>query len=103
MIAANRVLPSVALIGVIIGVWWTVVVATGSVVFPTPWQVVTGTIELIRDGTLWEHIGASLFRVGAGFGLPIVAGMASLTVAGLAFRSYRARSQPRSRVEQLSR
>ena len=23
--------------------------------------------ELARDGTLWEHIGASLFRVGAGF------------------------------------
>src|SRR4029450_2382321 len=39
---------------------------TGSVVFPTPWQVVLGTLELARDGTLWRHIGASLFRVGAG-------------------------------------
>ena len=72
MIAASRVLPSVAVIAVIIGVWWATVVATGSVVFPTPWQVVTGTVELIRDGTLWEHIGASLFRVGAGFGLAVV-------------------------------
>lgn len=35
------------------------------------------------------------------YGLPFVAGMASLTVAGLAFRSYRSRSQPRSRAEQL--
>jgi NitT/TauT family transport system permease protein len=24
-------------------------------------------MELARDGTLWEHIGASLFRVGVGF------------------------------------
>jgi NitT/TauT family transport system permease protein len=37
--------------------------------------VVTGTVELIRDGTLWEHIGASLFRVGTGFGLAVVVGV----------------------------
>ena len=72
MIAANRVLPAMAVIALIIGVWWAVVVATGSVVFPTPWQVVTGTAELVRDGTLWEHIGASLFRVGTGFGLAVL-------------------------------
>jgi NitT/TauT family transport system permease protein len=72
MIAAKRVLPSIAVIALIIGVWWVVVVATASVVFPTPWQVVTGTIELIRDGTLWEHIGASLFRVGTGFALAVI-------------------------------
>jgi NitT/TauT family transport system permease protein len=34
--------------------------------------VVTGTLELIRDGTLWQHIGASLFRVGTGFGLAVL-------------------------------
>ena len=72
MIAANKVLPPVAVIAVIIAVWWATVLATASVVFPTPWQVVTGTVELIRDGSLWEHIGASLFRVGAGFGLAVL-------------------------------
>lgn len=36
------------------------------------------------------------------YGLPIVAGMASLTIAGLAFRSYRAHQQPRSRVAQMT-
>jgi len=72
MIAAKQVLPAIAVIALIIGVWWAVVVMTASVVFPTPWQVVTGTIELIRDGTLWEHIGASLFRVGCGFGLAVI-------------------------------
>ncbi|HEY2396848.1 MAG TPA: ABC transporter permease [Rudaea sp.] len=68
----KRVLPSLAVIALIIGAWWIIVVATRSVVFPTPWQVVTGTVELIRDGTLWQHIGASLFRVGSGFGLAVL-------------------------------
>jgi NitT/TauT family transport system permease protein len=72
MTAARRVLPSVAVIALIIGVWWAVVALTRSVVFPTPWQVVTGTVELARDGTLWQHIGASLFRVGAGFGFAVL-------------------------------
>ena len=72
MISAKRVLPSIAVIAVIIAVWWIVVRATGSVVFPTPWQVVTGVVELVRDGTLFEHIGASLFRVGVGFGLAVL-------------------------------
>jgi len=72
MIGWNRVLPAIAVIALIVGVWWAVVVLTHSVVFPTPLQVVTGTIELIRDGTLWQHIGASLFRVGAGFGLAVL-------------------------------
>jgi NitT/TauT family transport system permease protein len=72
MTAINRVLPSLAVIALIIGVWWAAVIATASVVFPTPWQVVTGTVELVRDGTLWEHIAASLFRVGAGFGFAVI-------------------------------
>jgi NitT/TauT family transport system permease protein len=64
-------LPSVAVIALLIGAWWAVVAGTGSAIFPTPGQVVTGTLELIRDGTLWDHIGASLFRVAAGFGLAV--------------------------------
>jgi NitT/TauT family transport system permease protein len=66
------VLPSIAVIALIVGAWWAIVIVTHSVVFPTPWQVVTGTVELIRDGTLWQHIGASLFRVGTGFGLAVI-------------------------------
>jgi NitT/TauT family transport system permease protein len=68
----KRILPALAVIALLVGIWWTVVVLTGSVVFPTPWQVVTGTLELIRDGTLWQHIGASLFRVGTGFTLAVL-------------------------------
>ena len=72
MIDAKRVLPSIAVIALIVGAWWAIVIVTHSVVFPTPWQVVTGTVELVRDGTLWQHIGASLFRVGTGFGLAVI-------------------------------
>jgi len=50
-----------------IACWWVIVLQTESVIFPTPLQVVTGTMELVADGTLWDHIGASLFRVGTGF------------------------------------
>ncbi len=67
MIQMKRVLPPIFVIAGIVAVWWAVVVTTASVIFPTPWQVVTGTAELVKDGTLWQHIGASLFRVGIGF------------------------------------
>jgi NitT/TauT family transport system permease protein len=68
----NRIWPPMAVLLAIIVVWWIVVVQTESVIFPTPGQVVTGTLELVEDGTLWEHIAASLGRVGAGFFLAVM-------------------------------
>jgi NitT/TauT family transport system permease protein len=67
-----RALPSLAVMAVLLTVWWALVRFSGSVIFPTPWQVVTGTAELAADGTLWEHIGASLARVAAGFGIAVL-------------------------------
>ncbi len=64
--------PSLLVIAALIAIWWGAVVLTKSVIFPTPLAVVTGTLELARDGTLWEHIGSSLMRVGAGFGLAVL-------------------------------
>lgn len=72
MKGAKQALPSIVVIAVVVGMWWAAVWATKSAIFPTPWAVVTGTLELAEDGTLWEHIGASLMRVGAGFGLAVV-------------------------------
>lgn len=72
MTRLRQVLPSVTVIALLLTAWWVVVVVTGSVIFPTPWQVVTGTVELIENGTLWTHIGASLFRVATGFLLAVV-------------------------------
>jgi NitT/TauT family transport system permease protein len=67
----NKTLPSLAVIGVVVVVWWVAVLATHSLIFPTPGEVVIGTLELLKDGTLWRHIGASLMRVGTGFGLAV--------------------------------
>ncbi|HKR33459.1 MAG TPA: ABC transporter permease [Steroidobacteraceae bacterium] len=64
-------LPSLAVIAALIATWWTTVVVTRSVIFPTPWDVVSGTFELLRDGSLYRHIGASLMRVGTGFLLAV--------------------------------
>jgi NitT/TauT family transport system permease protein len=72
MIRIRQILPALMVIALLLAAWWATVVSTQSVIFPTPWQVVSGTIELIRDGTLWEHIGASLLRVGVGFGLAVL-------------------------------
>jgi NitT/TauT family transport system permease protein len=86
-----RVLPPLAVLIVVIGVWWAVVVKTESAIFPTPWQVVTGAMELVEDGTLWEHIRASLFRVGAGFGLAVLVGIPLglwMGWVGAAFRTF---------------
>ena len=65
-------LPPLAVIAAVVALWWWLVVKTESAIFPTPWQVVTGALELAQDGTLWEHIGASLMRVGTGFLLAMV-------------------------------
>jgi NitT/TauT family transport system permease protein len=64
-------LPPLAVIAALIAVWWIAVTATKSVIFPTPWGVLAGTFELLKDGSLWRHIGASLMRVGAGFFLAV--------------------------------
>jgi NitT/TauT family transport system permease protein len=60
------------LIVVLIGTWWWVLAQGEGSIFPTPWGVVTGAAELIKDGTLWDHIASSLMRVGAGFGLALI-------------------------------
>ena len=67
----KEALPSLAVIAALIAIWWIAVIATHSLIFPTPWAVVTGTFELVQNGTLWRHIGASLMRVGTGFGLAV--------------------------------
>src|SRR5690606_11180923 len=64
-------LPSLAVITALLAGWWVIVVQTESVIFPTPGQVITGTWELIENGTLWLHIGSSLFRVASGFLLAV--------------------------------
>lgn len=60
-------LSPLALVVALVALWWFTVVASGTIIFPTPWDVVLGTLELARLGSLWDHIASSLFRVGAGY------------------------------------
>jgi NitT/TauT family transport system permease protein len=68
----GKIWQSLIVLAMLVAIWWGAVVLTKSVIFPTPWQVLTGALELARDGTLWEHIGASLFRVAAGFIIAVI-------------------------------
>ncbi len=73
----RKVLPPLVLICLLLIGWWAAVLKTNSAIFPTPLQVVTGTLELIEDGSLWEHIGSSLMRVGVNWaagGQPMIRG-----------------------------
>ena len=67
-----QALPSLTVIGALIALWWATVLATHSVIFPTPRAVVSGAWELLEDGTLARHIAASLMRVGVGFALAVL-------------------------------
>ena len=62
-----RIVPPMLVIAALLAIWWAVVARNESHIFPTPLGVATGAWELVEDGTLWEHIGASLARVAAGF------------------------------------
>jgi NitT/TauT family transport system permease protein len=63
----KKFLPPLTLISVLLALWWYAIRRTENAIFPTPVAAVLGIAELTRDGTLWEHITASLFRVGIGF------------------------------------
>jgi NitT/TauT family transport system permease protein len=61
----TRNLPAFVIVLVLVAGWW--VAALGSQIFPTPIRVVEGIVELARQGTLLEHVYASLFRVTIGY------------------------------------
>ena len=67
MVLKTKILPPVALVSFLIALWWTAVAASGTIIIPSPWKVVFGIAELAQQGTLLEHVAASLFRVGTGY------------------------------------
>jgi len=71
----KQVVAPLAIVTLIVAAWWIAVLATNTPIFPTPLQVATAALGLVREGTLWDHVGASLFRVGAGFLLALAVGI----------------------------
>ncbi len=63
-------------------VWHLGVRLSGSDLFPTPWQVGAGFVELAQKGLLVKYIAASLFRVTWGFFLAMLIGIPSGLVLG---------------------
>ncbi|KFI08926.1 ABC transporter permease [Massilia sp. BSC265] len=68
----NRIWPPLLVLAAIVLLWWAAIAHSGSLIFPSPQQVAAGALELARDGTLWQHIAASLVRVATGFLLALV-------------------------------
>ncbi len=64
-----RIAAPTLMIALLIAIWWLIVANSDNPIFPTPGQVASGAWALVQDGTLWQHIEASLFRVEMGFGL----------------------------------
>jgi NitT/TauT family transport system permease protein len=60
---------------VFVTAWHFIVRGTGTDIFPTPGEVVTGTVELARRGVLLKYVVASLFRVSAGYMLAVLVGI----------------------------
>jgi len=56
-----------ALIALMVAAWWAAVTISRTPYFPTPLQVLRGIVELLRNGTLVQHVSASLMRVTIGY------------------------------------
>ncbi len=67
-----RIVAPMLVIALLIAVWWLLLSRGESHIFPTPGQVASGAWALAKDGTLLQHIEASLFRVEMGFGLALL-------------------------------
>ena len=72
---AKAVLLPLAVAVLFVAGWHFAVKLSGSDIFPTPGQVVTGTVELAEKGVLFKYIVASLFRVSAGYLLAVFIGI----------------------------
>jgi len=68
----KRILLPVSVLSLLLAAWTLAISRSRGSIFPVPLQVVTAVGELIADGTLWQHILASLGRVGTGFLLAVL-------------------------------
>lgn len=55
--------------------WDSAVIWSGSRVFPRPFEVLTGLVELGQKGVLVRYVLTSLWRVSTGFGLALIVGL----------------------------
>lgn len=70
--------------------WWAAVKLSGTVLFPTPYEVAAGIGELAQKGVLLKYIVASLFRVSWGFFLATALGVPLGLLLGWYSLAYKA-------------
>ncbi|MBV9434238.1 MAG: ABC transporter permease subunit [Hyphomicrobiales bacterium] len=80
VLAQPRWLSALSVLGAL-AAWWaiTAFAIVPAVLLPTPGEVASATIDILRDGyretTLWQNVGSTLWRCGAGFFLAILTGV----------------------------
>ena len=65
----------VALVGTIIGVWWVLALGVPHYILPGPARVWNALLQISASGELWNDLGITLGRVGAGFILATLIGL----------------------------
>ena len=76
--------------GLFLLTWHFAVKLSGNAIFPTPFKVLTGMIELVRRGVLVKYVVASLFRVASGFLLALIVGIPLGLLIGWFGRAFKA-------------
>jgi NitT/TauT family transport system permease protein len=76
--------PTLLLLALGLWAWSAMSGRFGAYLFPPPGRVLSGLAGIVVDGQLWVHVGASLYRIGLGFGAAVaVAVLAGFLAAGL--------------------
>ncbi|MBI2157078.1 MAG: ABC transporter permease [Candidatus Rokubacteria bacterium] len=73
--AARLHLPTLGAMLLVAAVWSLLSWRYGAYVLPSPLAVLAGFVEILRSGEVWQHTGASLYRILAGFGAAVAAGL----------------------------
>ncbi len=72
---ARLFLQRLALVGVIVGVWWLLALRVPHYVLPGPARVWGALVQISASGTLWQDLGITLGRVATGFVLATLVGL----------------------------
>jgi NitT/TauT family transport system permease protein len=65
-------LPTLGALLVVVVVWWLLSLRYGAYVLPSPRAVLAGLGTVVASGDIWRHTGASLYRIGIGFGAAVL-------------------------------
>ena len=77
-----------------LAVWSAVSARFGPYLFPPPGRVLDGLVGIVASGQLWVHVGASLSRIGLGFGAAVAVSLLAGLLGGRTARGPRRPARP---------